>query len=190
MAMSECSHASGGEATSDADALFEQLVRDNRSRLHRFIVKHIGNSADAEDLMQQTFLEAVRSYSEFRGESSLSTWLYGIAMNLTRNYLSRAPHRKYEFENDEVLDDIQSMSATPFEALHQQQALKRLESELAELPAEIRQVLLLVALDEVSYEDAAVMLSIPVGTVRSRVSRARARLRQRLSEVGIEVPGA
>lgn len=174
-------------AGDDTETLFRQLVNDHQKRLYRFILKNIGNSADAEDLMQQAFAEAARSYATFRGESALSTWLYGIAMNLTRNYLSRAPHRKYGFENDESLEHLAADSVDPAEALAQRQALCALQRELAELPDEMREVLLLVALDELSYEEAAVMLSIPVGTVRSRVSRARTKLRQRLEEAGIEL---
>jgi RNA polymerase sigma factor (sigma-70 family) len=170
------------------EQLFQQLVHDHHKRLYRFILKHIGQSADAEDLTQQTFLEAARTYASFRGESALSTWLYGIAMNLTRNYLSRAPHRKYQFEDEQSLDEMAVESANPENELASQQTLKALQRELNDLPEEMREVLLLVALEELSYEEAAVMLSIPIGTVRSRVSRARTRLKQRLLETGIELP--
>lgn len=165
----------------DADALFRQLIDDHQQRLYRFVVKHIGWGSDAEDLTQQAFVEAAQGYATFRGASELSTWLYGIAMNLVRNYLSRAPHRRFAFEDDEVLADTSADSPDPSEQLAQTQVVRALQKELDELPAEMRDVLLLVALDELSYEDAAVMLSIPVGTVRSRVSRARATLRKRLS---------
>lgn len=170
-----------------SDFLFKQLVQEHSKRLYRFILKNIGHTADAEDLMQQTFLEAARSYATYRGESALSTWLYGIAMNLTRNYLSRAPHRKYDFADSECLESLPSGTQDQSEILIVRQALAALQRELASLPEEMREVLLLVALDEFSYEDAAVMLSIPVGTVRSRVSRARSRLRKRLSDAGIEL---
>ena len=170
-----------------ADPLFKQLVQEHSKRLYRFIRKNIGNSSDAEDLMQQTFLEAARSYATYRGESALSTWLYGIAMNLTRNYLSRSPHRKYDFADEESLEMLVSGDSDPAETLGNREIMAALQRELSELPDEMRGVLLMVALDEVSYEEAAVMLSIPVGTVRSRVSRARARLKQRLGDAGIEL---
>ncbi|MFD0669028.1 RNA polymerase sigma factor [Ramlibacter sp. MAHUQ-53] len=163
------------------EALFRKLVHDHRQRLYRFVVKHIGWGTDAEDITQQAFVEAAHSYSTFKGESELSTWLYGIAMNLVRNYLSRSPHRRYVFEDDEVLNETSSNRPDPSEQLAQTQSVKALQKALEELPSEMRDVLLLVALDELSYEEAAVMLSIPVGTVRSRVSRARASLRKRLA---------
>jgi RNA polymerase sigma-70 factor (ECF subfamily) len=168
--------------TADAHALFRQLVQDHRTRLYRFIVKNIGHGTDAEDLAQQAFVEAAKAYETFRGASELSTWLYGIAMNLVRNYLSRAPHRRYTFETDDALDDTHSDRPDPSEQLEQSQAVRLLQREIDGLPTEMREVLLLVALEELSYEEAAVMLAIPVGTVRSRVSRARSTLRKRMAD--------
>jgi RNA polymerase sigma-70 factor (ECF subfamily) len=171
----------------DSQALLIQLVNDHQNRLYRFIVKNIGYGSDAEDLTQQAFVEAVKAYDTFRGASELSTWLYGIAMNLVRNYLSRSPHRRYVFEDEESLADIQSNNPDPSEQLAQTQLIRSLQKEINHLPAEMRDVLLLVALDDLSYEEAASMLSIPVGTVRSRVSRARATLRKRLRENQFEI---
>ncbi|WP_238342684.1 RNA polymerase sigma factor [Polaromonas vacuolata] len=171
----------------DSQALLIQLVNDHQNRLYRFIVKNIGYGSDAEDLTQQAFVEAVKAYDTFRGASELSTWLYGIAMNLVRNYLSRSPHRRYIFEDDESLADIQSNNPDPSEQLAQTQLIRMLQKEINQLPVEMRDVLLLVALDDLSYEEAATMLSIPVGTVRSRVSRARATLRKRLRENQFEI---
>ena len=96
---------STSQLSPDDEALFRQLVRSHQGRLYRFIVKHIGWGSDAEDLTQQAFVEAARSYATFKGASELSTWLYGIAMNLVRNYLSRSPHRRYTFEGDDVLSE-------------------------------------------------------------------------------------
>lgn len=163
------------------ETLFRKLVQDHRQRLYRFVVKHIGWGTDAEDITQQAFVEAAHSFATFKGESELSTWLYGIAMNLVRNYLSRAPHRRYVFEDDEVLAETASHRPDPSEQLQQTQAVRALQAALDDLPRDMRNVLLLVAYEELSYEDAAMMMSIPVGTVRSRVSRARAMLRKRLS---------
>lgn len=169
------------------EALFKQLVRVHHQRLYRFIVKHIGWSTDAEDLTQQAFVEAAHSFTSFKGQSELSTWLYGIAMNLVRNYLSRSPHRRFTFEGEEVLAETSCTRATPFDQLAQSETVRALEGALSELAPEMRDVLLLVGLEELSYEDAAVMLSIPIGTVRSRVSRARSALRKRLSAQHVDL---
>lgn len=151
------------------------------------MVKHVGWGSDAEDLTQQAFVEAAQSFTTFKGASELSTWLYGIAMNLVRNYLSRAPHRRYAFEGDDALAETSCTRPDPFEQLSQTEAVRALEKALAELAPEMREVLMLVALDELSYEEAAEMLSIPIGTVRSRVSRARSSLRRQLAADKVEL---
>ena len=165
---------------------FRDLVRTHQKSLQSFIVRRIGNASDAEELTQQAFVAAAESIATFRGDSALSTWLYGVAMNLVRNHLSREPSRRYRFEDESVLDAIESGSADPEGRLESKQRSSALESELQALPAAMRDVLMLVALKEFSYEEAAVLLSIPIGTVRSRVSRARDLLRARLdrAEVG------
>jgi RNA polymerase sigma-70 factor (ECF subfamily) len=165
---------------------FRELVQRHQTRLYRFVLKNIGNPSDAEELAQQAFVEAALSYRSFRGEAELSTWLYGNAMNLVRNYLSRAPHRRYQIEDESALEHFTAPDADPAAQVENAQLLQRLQAELDELPTEMRDVLLLVALDDLSYEEAAVMLSIPIGTVRSRVSRARATLRKRFSEAGLD----
>ena len=169
------------------DMLFKGLVHQHQKRLYRFVLNKIGHSSDAEDLTQQAFVEAAKAYEFFRGNSELSTWLYGIAMNLVRNYLSRAPHRRHHFESDDALADLATEQPDPSEQLAQKQALQTLQQEVNSLPPDMRDILLLVGLDEISYEEASVMLAVPLGTVRSRLSRARSTLRQRLAAAGMPV---
>jgi RNA polymerase sigma-70 factor (ECF subfamily) len=176
-----------GTVAHAASALAD-VVRAHDKRLYRFVLRHIGNPTEAEDIAQQAFVEAARQIERFRGASELSTWLYGIAMNLVRNHLSRAPSRRYGFESEEALDNTMADTPDPQTQLEQSQMGRALVTELGELPNDMREVLLLVAMDELSYEEAAVMLSIPIGTVRSRVSRARSTLRRKLAERGIELP--
>ena len=106
-------------------------------------------------------------------------------MNLVRNYLSRSPHRRFSFTDDEELAQVASEQASPDEALDAAQQLRALAAAMADLPSRMREVLLLVAVEEISYDEAAVLLTIPVGTVRSRLSRARAELRTRLLRRGV-----
>ena len=167
--------------------LLRDLVREHSTRLQRFIIKHIGNTTEAEDLAQQAFVEAARSYRSFRGESQLSSWLYGIALNLVRNYLSRAPERRHDFVSDSVLAEHASGDLSPDRALEQRQTLTLLQESLDELPENMRDILLMVGIDEISYEDAAALLTVPVGTVRSRLSRARAALRDKLAQKGLRL---
>ncbi|WP_377007520.1 RNA polymerase sigma factor [Comamonas endophytica] len=175
------------QSLAQRDALFQSLVQAHGARLQRFIIKNIGNAGDAQDLAQQAFLEAVRSYSSFKGQSELSTWLYGIAMNLVRNHLSRAPQRRHEFTDESALSDMPADALAPDERFEQTQRMRHLQAALEDLPESMRSILLMVAVDEMSYESAAALLTIPVGTVRSRLSRARAALRVKLLARGIEL---
>lgn len=175
------------QSMAQRDELFQSLVEAHGTRLYRFIIKNIGNSSDAQDLAQQAFLEAVRSYSSFKGQSELSTWLYGIAMNLVRNHLSRAPHRRYEFTDESVLADLACNTLSPDQAVEQTERMQHLQNALEDLPESMRSILLMVAVDEMSYESAAALLTVPVGTVRSRLSRARAALRVKLQARGVEL---
>ncbi|NMK50022.1 RNA polymerase sigma factor [Achromobacter sp. Bel] len=167
--------------------LLRDLVREHSTRLQRFIVKHIGNTSEAEDLAQQAFVEAARSYGSFRGESQLSSWLYGIALNLVRNYLSRAPERRHDFVSDSVLEDHPSADLSPERIVEQNQMMALLQESLDELPENMRDILLMVGLDDISYEEAAALLTVPIGTVRSRLSRARTALREKMAQKGLRL---
>jgi RNA polymerase sigma-70 factor (ECF subfamily) len=182
---SETDLASAAEAAADID--FRDLVRRHHKSLYAFILRRIGNASDAEELAQQTFVAAATSIASFRGESALSTWLYGVAMNLVRNHLSREPARRYRFEDASALDDLDCPAATPQAQLESKQLVATIENELKALPSDMREVLTLVGLNELSYEEAAVLLSVPVGTVRSRVSRARDLLRRRLMTKNVAI---
>jgi RNA polymerase sigma factor (sigma-70 family) len=188
-----CPLESSSEAHADVgadivlDIDFRDLVRRHQKSMHAFILRRIGNSSDAEELAQQTFVVAATSIATFRGESALSTWLYGVAMNLVRNHLSREPARRYRFEDSSALDDVGCSGATPHEHLEHKQLAATLEQEMRALPMAMREVLTLVGMNELSYEDAAVLLSVPVGTVRSRLSRARELLRERLVAADVAI---
>lgn len=169
------------------ETLFRELVAQHQKRLYRFVIKYIDHPDDAADITQQAFVEAARTIASFRGDSKLSTWLFGIAMNMVRNYLSRAPHRVWKFETDESLTAVASNWPDPSDCLIQKELLELAEKAFSDLPEEMSEVLGLVAVDEISYQDAADILSIPLGTVRSRVSRARAVLRAHFSEAGVSM---
>lgn len=171
----------------DRNELFSQLVSQHQGRLYRFVTKYIDHPDDAADIAQQAFVEAARTIETFRGDSKLSTWLFGIAMNMVRNYLSRAPHRLYKFESEETLTSLLSSAIDPSDEASQKELLKLVLEALADLPKEMCEVLTMVAVEEISYQEVAVLLAIPLGTVRSRVSRARAVLRERFENAGVSL---
>ena len=80
---------SGPRAHDDQEILFRELMRDHQKRLYRFVIRYIDHPDDAADITQQAFVEAARTIGSFRGDSKLSTWLYGIAMNMVRNYMRK-----------------------------------------------------------------------------------------------------
>lgn len=156
------------------------LTPEYRRSLYYFVLRRVGNPDEAEDLAQQALVEATQHIHRFRGEAEVSTWVHGIALNLARNHLSRSPQRRMVFESDEVLEESESPNSDPCDKAIQRQALVHLSEALRSLPEGSVQALMLVAVDGLSYEDAAAELGVPVGTIRSRVSRARAEVRQRL----------
>lgn len=165
---------------------FCEIVDTHRTRLYRFILRHVGNADEAADITQQAFVEAFRSLENFRGESALSTWIYGIALNLIRAYLMRAPQRLHHFESEEVLLDMASSEVEPNIQTSLTEIVSAVQLHFDALPLEMRTVLEMVTIDEMSYEEVAESLHIPVGTVRSRMFRARAQLKTALENAGVE----
>lgn len=185
-----CPRPAPAAHTADKDVLFRELVREYGASLYYFVLKRVKHADDAADIAQQAFVEAACSLTSFRGEAELSTWLFGIATNLARNHMSRAPQHRHQFETDEVLESCEAPDPDPCESASQRQGLGLVCEAMSLLPVEMARALTLVAVDEMSYEEAAAKLAIPVGTVRSRVSRARAAVRQHLRGCGYPTTSA
>ncbi|MFY3060967.1 RNA polymerase sigma factor, partial [Achromobacter xylosoxidans] len=161
-----------------------QLVREESERLRRFVQRHVGNGSDADEITQQAFVEMSSCYDRFRGDSKASTWLFGIARNLIRNHLARAPDRRYAFVGEDELVEEHDPRTDPQACVELRQTLGILDRSLAAMPAALSELLIMICADELSYEEAAAQLNLPVGTVRSRLSRARALLRSRMRQQG------
>ena len=164
---------------------FDRLVTKYRDKVYRFLVKKVGDTHAAEDLTQDAFLAAFRQLSSFRHESSFSTWLIGIALNLSRNYLNRDRGRKERLISDEFPTSESSEPNDSALISHTEgQAFAALKDEIHKLPEDLRDALILVAMEGYSYEEVARHVQVPVGTVKSRVWRARETLRGTLKEQG------
>jgi RNA polymerase sigma factor (sigma-70 family) len=166
----------------DHHALLTSLVHAYRTPIFRFIQQQIHHVWDAEDLTQQAFFEALRGFDRFRGESQYSTWLYGIAQNLVWNYMSRDRRRRLKWDSDECLNQLACERPDPMAQRALTQMLTILQREIDLLPPKLSMPLMLASLDECSYEEIAESLEIPLGTVRSRISRARTSLRKSLDQ--------
>jgi len=153
---------------------FNQLIDQYQNRIFCFILKYVP-AEKAEDLAQDTFISVYENLKNFKGESKFSTWIYGIALNKVRNYLNRAPERRYEHVSAEFLLEKQSNEISPLEQLEQTLHLKNL---LDQLPSDLREIIIFISLEGLSYKETAGILHIPIGTVRSKVFRARQILKE------------
>jgi len=187
---------SRAEAEADADAddasviqlsrhepeHFTVLFRRHAPHIQRYVVHRLGQDA-ADDIVAETFLLAFRqrdSYDQTRADAR--PWLYGIATNLIGRH-RRAEIRMYRALARTGIDPVmEPFTDTVDDRVSASGASRRLAAALARLPAELRDTLLLVAWGDLSYEEVATALGVPIGTVRSRVSRARRKLRRTLGD--------
>jgi RNA polymerase sigma-70 factor (ECF subfamily) len=169
----------------DRDA-FDDLVRLHLPRVWAVVWRMVRQREDTEDVVQEVFLTAYRGLSEFRGEARLSTWLHRIAVSRAINHLQRAEERasRARVELDDVLDALPAAAGSggsPLQALQAGELQRRLSDCLDRMPAAFRSILSLRDVDDTPYEGIAAALGIALGTVRSRLARARLALRQCLN---------
>lgn len=153
------------------------LYTEHRTHLLRFVQRYVGNHEDAEDVVQNTFIEAVKCAHRFSGLSKPSTWLFGIALNLARNQVRRNAADRYEMVDENFMEKLVDSHADPAMLYELRQIAQKVDDLLGELPVKIRSTFEAVLDGDATYEEAAEHLQIPIGTVRSRVSRVRAAVR-------------
>jgi RNA polymerase sigma-70 factor (ECF subfamily) len=154
------------------------LVDRYRPRVHRFVARLSGSEADADDLVQQTFVALGRAASSFRGGSPVRTWMFGIAANLVRNDLRAAKRRR---TLSETLEGIPIAAApTPHELYERNERLRRVACALAALPHAWREAFVLCDLEALSCKEAAGVARVREGTIWRRLHEARKRLRELL----------
>jgi RNA polymerase sigma-70 factor (ECF subfamily) len=159
---------------------FDLLVSKYQRKLARLLSRFIRDAAEVEDVTQEAFIKAYRALPTFRGDSAFYTWLYRIGINTAKNYLvamgRRAPtstdvdaDEAESFEGGDQLRDLN----TPENELMSRQVADNVNQTLAELPEELRTAITLREIEGLSYEDIANIMNCPIGTVRSRIFRAR-----------------
>jgi len=160
-------------------AAFDALVLKYQQRVINLVSRFVGNHADAQDVTQEAFLKAYRALPNFRGDSAFYTWLYRIAVNTAKNYLAMQSRRAGELDQDisEIeqieANDALREKATPERLLLRDEIQATVISAIEELPEDLRMAILLREVDGMSYEDIAGVMECPIGTVRSRIFRAR-----------------
>ena len=166
---------------------FELLVEKYQRKLARLLSRFIRDPAEVEDVTQEAFIKAYRALPAFRGDSAFYTWLYRIGINTAKNYLMamgrRAPtsteveaDEAEGFEEGEHLRDIN----TPESVLLSNEIAETVNSTIEGLPEELRTAIQLREIEGMSYEDIAQVMNCPIGTVRSRIFRAREAIAERL----------
>ena len=166
---------------------FDELVVRHRDRVYAVTLRLTRNSADAEDALQETFLNAYRALGRFGGRAQVSTWLYRIAINASYDLIAR---RKQTTSIDDVTGPEPAASGDPYAQSAQRAALER---ALAALPDEFREAVVLSDIAGLGTNEIGAILGVPAGTAKSRVFRGRAQLATMLREPtagnAVEGPG-
>ncbi|MCI0461509.1 MAG: sigma-70 family RNA polymerase sigma factor [Gemmataceae bacterium] len=184
--MSTDDHRLIAECLQGRTAAFGELVRRYQDRLYSTVYRLVDNPDDAQDVVQEAFLHAYQSLDRFKGESQLYTWLYRIAVN-TAISLKRKQRVALSMDSGrsmvggtEPLDP--SEFSRPEHALEQAEQERRIQKALNRLSPEHRAVLILKDMEDQKYETMAEILQVPIGTIRSRLHRARLELRELLEQ--------
>lgn len=169
---------------------FDLLVIKYQRRVMRLLARMISDPAEVEDVAQETFIKAYRALPQFRGDSNFYTWLYRIAINSARNWQAaraRRPMLANEYENEEgetfsSLDTLTDIN-TPESVLVSRQVANTVRQAIDELAPELRTAIVLREIEGLSYEEIAKAMDCPIGTVRSRIFRARETIAEQLKKV-------
>lgn len=166
---------------------FGLLVSKYQRKLSRLLSRLVRDPAEVEDVAQETFIKAYRALGSFRGDSAFYTWLYRIGINTAKNYLvsqgRRTPTRTgfdtEEAEGFEEGDQLRDIN-TPERLLFSKEIGETINAAMEALPEELRTAVMLREIEGMSYEDIAKMMDCPIGTVRSRIFRAREAVAEKL----------
>lgn len=183
----ECDQLLVERAQAGDRVAFDLLVSKYQRRLMRLVSRLIHDQAEAEDVVQETFIKAYRALRHFRGEAAFYTWLYRIGINTAKNMLASQGRRAAQagaaqldkgvpFEDSERLRDIE----TPEAMFASKQIAITVHSAMDGLPMELRTAIVLRELEGLSYEEISEVMACPIGTVRSRIFRAREAIAEKL----------
>jgi RNA polymerase sigma-70 factor (ECF subfamily) len=166
---------------------FDQLVGKYQRKLERLLSRYVRDAAEVEDVAQEAFIKAYRALPGFRGDSAFYTWLYRIGINTAKNYLvaqgRRAPTSTgFDAEEAEGFDDAALLRDinTPESLFMTKQIGETVNAAMEALPEELRRAIMLREIEGLSYEEIAETMNCPIGTVRSRIFRAREAVANRL----------
>jgi len=169
---------------------FDALVRKYQHKLVKLVMRYVRNPAEAEDIAQEAFIKAYRALPQFRGDSAFYTWLYRIAINTAKNAVVSRDRSPIEYDldrnNTDESYDMQGRMKdpdTPEGLVLTDEIRSTVNAAIESLPEDLRTAIVLRELEGLSYEEIAAAMDCPVGTVRSRIFRAREAIDRRLREV-------
>jgi RNA polymerase sigma-70 factor (ECF subfamily) len=158
---------------------FNLLVSKYQHKVASLVTRYVSNQSDVSDVVQEAFIKAYRALPEFRGESAFYTWLYRIAVNTAKNYLTaqgrRPPDLDVDCSDAELQEGAEAMHelANPENLILSDEIQRMVVATLESLPEDLRTAITLREIEGLSYEEIAEIMGCPVGTVRSRIFRAR-----------------
>ncbi len=164
---------------------FEQLIADYQKRIFSIAYRLAGNIAEAEDMTQEVLIKVFKNLNKFEGKSKFSTWLYRVATNTcldqskrNRRYAAYSIDQELETEDGSIVSEIADEAPTPEEAAERRVMREAIHAAIAKLGDEHKKVIVLRDIQGFSYEEIARILQCSVGTVKSRINRARAQLKK------------
>jgi len=163
---------------------FNLLVARYQYKIQNLVARLIRDPAEQEDVAQEAFIKAYRAIGNFRGDSTFYTWLYRIAINTAKNHLvgvgRKPPARDVDVDDSTMLGQVEGLVEmnSPEAILQNDELVNTIRQAIAELPDELREAIMLREFDGLSYEDIADVMGCPIGTVRSRIFRARDAIEQ------------
>lgn len=167
---------------------YNLLVIKYQHKIFQVIGKFVNNQADIADVAQESFIKAYRAINSFRADSSFYTWLYRIAVNTAKTHLESNNKTRNHLDVDspefQSIDEqgVLASSDTPDRIIESQELQQVIIDAMADLPTELSEAITLREVEGMSYEDMAVVLKVPIGTVRSRIFRARQFIEQRMTK--------
>ena len=169
---------------------FDALVRRYQHKVVKLVMRYVRNPTEAEDIAQDAFIKAYRALPRFRGDSAFYTWLYRIAINTAKNSLASRSRNPVQLDADGGDDDDRPGleermidAATPEALALTEEIRATVTAAIDQLPDDLRTAIMLRELEGLSYEEIAKTMDCPVGTVRSRIFRAREAVDERLREI-------
>jgi RNA polymerase sigma-70 factor (ECF subfamily) len=173
------------------DEAYEELIRRYQQPVYSLVYRLVEDPSDASDIVQEVFLKIFRSINRFRGESSLKTWIYRIAVNEAHNHrrwFCRHRRREIGMENEDssgthsIGNTLPDPGRSPFEIALEGETMALFETALAGIRPVFREAVVLRDVEDLSYEEIAEILQVSLGTVKSRILRGREALRQELTK--------